>query len=74
MDAKQQKEFILELAKNVAADMIYKIDIGKIPETWDGYELRKLISERICFLEMDSEREKEYRNVVLNKRLHLWGG
>jgi hypothetical protein len=45
MNADDQKQFITELSNNIVRDLRQKIDEGKVPEDWDGHELRVLLAE-----------------------------
>ena len=44
MTRKQQKAFVRELVRNVSREVIGQIDSGKLPEQWDGHELRELLA------------------------------
>ena len=44
MKRSEQKKFVKDLAANIAKGII--ADIHKIPEDWDGNELRQLIADR----------------------------
>lgn len=44
MTRAEQRRFVKELASNVTAEVIGQIDSGKLPENWDGHELRELLA------------------------------
>lgn len=70
---KQEKEkFIKNLIGHVQASLLKKID--KVPEEWDGLELRLWIAdtfewERTGSMVIDKRRLKNYENEVLTKIL-----
>jgi hypothetical protein len=73
----RQRKFIRELTKSVLAGVHQKIQAGKIPEQWDGNELRVLLAD-IFANEASwsaikkyprSKRAKAYKNFVL---CNLW--
>ncbi len=65
MDAKEQKRLLKDILHNIERDMIGKIDTGKIPENWDGIELREYIADQAKWHKMEKRRAKAYRNTVL---------
>lgn len=69
MNANEQKQFVRELCEAISAQILNDIDAGKIPENWDGRELRQLISDRAAWRTMDKKRAREYRNTVLVNNL-----
>ena len=69
MKAKNQKELVRELCENLSATVQSKIDDGKIPEEWDGNELRQYISDLVTWHKMDKKRAREYRNTVIINNL-----
>jgi hypothetical protein len=70
---KQEKEkFIKDLMGHVQASLLNKLD--KVPEEWDGMELRMWIAdtfgwERTGSMVMDKRRVKNYENEILTKNL-----
>lgn len=46
MTKKGQKKFVRELSKNIADSIVKQINDGKIPDRWDGHELRILLANR----------------------------
>ncbi len=72
MTRAQQRQFVRDLSKSVAAGIIASLE--KTPETegWDGHELRMILAERhadsglmSCIKdEPRSKRAMNYRNVI----------
>lgn len=73
MNAPEKREFVNELVKNVADEIIANIDANKIPEDWDGIELRWYLADKFgdcVFGGVGSKRRKaEYNNTVLTNDL-----
>lgn len=46
MNKREKKRFVRELTKAVADDIISKIEAGKVPDEWDGIELRELLADK----------------------------
>lgn len=53
MTREEKKEFVKNLTESVARHIIQHIDCSKIPDEWDGVELRWL-------LEMEFEQEAKF--------------
>lgn len=49
MNHKDQKTFVRALCKSIAKDVIAKIESGKIPENWDGIELRQYVADGVAW-------------------------
>jgi hypothetical protein len=73
MDANQQKIFVSELCKVIEFHINKNIDDGKIPDEWDGCELRQLIADEAAYmshyLKDNKKRYREYTNTVLVNNL-----
>lgn len=74
MDKEDQIEFVEELCDHVKNKILRYIDANKIPESWDGIELRRLIAEQYQNIVYDhysnkSKRIKDYKNYVLINNL-----
>ena len=54
MSKKDQRRIIRELCNNLKASM--RADSGRIPENWDGIELRQWLAER-------ADQDFNYRNL-----------
>jgi hypothetical protein len=72
METKDQERIVTELLNDVGCTILHDIATGKIPATWDGWELRQLAADRFANqsrLAEDPKRLKAYRNTVLVKGL-----
>ena len=76
MTKQEQKQFVRELTWNVAKDMLKLIEDDRVPEGWDGHELRQWISERYRQVAFGSfsenkkrKRFQEYRNETITRNL-----
>ena len=75
MNKKEQKQFVRELMDDVLLDIYQKIDDNKIPEGWDGIELRWLLRERFADCVWDGidqnnkKRKRNFNNTVLVNNL-----
>ena len=73
MTQKEQKTFVKNLTDSVRLEIISKIEGGRIPENWDGHELRQLISDKFeretTLKTSNKSRFKEYENEVIVKNL-----
>jgi hypothetical protein len=67
MNADEKKQFVKELVEQLAETIIRDIETGKVPEDWDGIELRWLLSGRSNsnFGETQKKRKKAYRNTIM---------
>lgn len=63
---KQQKKFVKDLCDGLARSAIAFINEERIPEAWDGHELRQLIADNaelnVSFVTMSGKRKREYEN------------
>jgi len=73
MTKQEQINFIQELCNNGVASLVGLVEEGKIPENWDGIELRWLIAEKFsnCATKKNNsnKRERDYNNVVIVNNL-----
>lgn len=71
MTQAKQRRFIRELIRNVKKDVI--ANVPKMPEYWDGIELRQYIADKFtdCVFKstMDRTRRRDYNNIVATKNL-----
>lgn len=73
MTKQDQTRFVRELADSIASDIVKNITAGKVPESWDGHELRCLFSEKAKSAAFGTEirrharsgRARKYRNTVI---------
>jgi hypothetical protein len=73
MKTPQQAEFVSDLVGAVLADILKKLVDGRIPEEWDGIELRQYLADQFghCVIvgTMGRRRSAEYRNEVIVRNL-----
>jgi hypothetical protein len=77
MKPSEQRKFIRELSKNIADALCDYVTQGKIPDTWDGHELRALLAERhrqsasmsLVVRDHKSKRAKDFENTVIVNNL-----
>ena len=70
----EKSAFVHDLIDSVRAELLRDIAAEKIPEHWDGIELREWIAERFArsmaaMLRKDKRRMRAYRNEVLIRNL-----
>lgn len=72
MSQNDQINFVTELCGNIAGEVKRAILEGKIPDDWDGHELRRYLADRFeqsaamsdC-MKVRSKRFRAYRNHIL---------
>jgi len=70
MGTNEQINFVRKTASAIAESIVADILAGKIPETWDGIELRQLLAERAPWhVKMKPTRLSAYRNHILVENL-----
>lgn len=77
MNSNEKRRFIEDLTANVRENLINKIP--KMPEDWDGLELRELLAEKFtesCLMSQGRANRKQfrrrlndYRNEVITRNL-----
>lgn len=71
MTRTEQIRFVRDLTGQVKNSLL--ADIGRVPEEWDGHELRQWIADRFqessYTLKTDKRRYREYRNAVTMRGL-----
>lgn len=66
MTKDEQIHFVKEMCHNLAESVIHDIDAGKVPDNWDGIELRQLLSDRVEWSSiLTGRRKRDYKNTVL---------
>ena len=67
MNAKDKKQFVYDLAENFASQVVNRINDGRIPEEWDGHELRQLLADIAAdnTYRMSPKQRREYNNTKL---------
>jgi hypothetical protein len=73
MNLQEKRQFINDLVKSVVDEIVQDIDYGKIPEDWNGIELRWLLAYRFADSQynraFDKKRKAEFNNTVLINNL-----
>lgn len=75
MNQEEKIAFITKLTGSICSELCAKVRDGRIPENWDGHELRELLAEKFLAERGDilkvqrSVRYKSYRNDVLTNNL-----
>lgn len=72
MTREEQIQFVIDLTDSVRAELIIKIINEKIPEDWDGIELRKLLSlkfEREARFKMSRSRMMSFNNTLYTENI-----
>jgi len=71
MTTTQKREFIEELIQRVQRDLLERAP--KLPEEWDGHELRQWVAERFDAQRghgaMKGQRQRNYTNEILTRAL-----
>lgn len=75
MTKTDQMNFVSDLTRSISSSICAQIKEGKIPESWDGAELRELIALRASqnvtryFKDKRSRRAKDFWNHVIVENL-----
>ena len=69
MTAEEKIKFVKTLSEVVANRIIADIADGKIPENWEGYELRQLMTDRTNRFPFTGTRKTAYQNDVIINNL-----
>lgn len=73
LSKEEKAEFVEELVESVTRSIQALIASDKIPEDWDGHELRHFIADKFDFERMHrvmtGKRLKDYRNTVILNNL-----
>lgn len=73
MNTQQKAEFVQALSGRIVAELVADIKADKLPEHWDGIELRALLAERFERSKMGREGDhrhwRAYRNEVITRNL-----
>jgi hypothetical protein len=71
MNQQEKTKFILDITENLRNALLERVH--KMPESWDGVEIRQLISDLVTakynYHRMSPARKRHYNNTVLNKNL-----
>ena len=72
MTPEQQVEFIQQLAHTVVEEMVIAIDAGKVPEDWDGHQLRYWMAKRfgqVFFSDRSRSWKRDVDNTIIVNNL-----
>jgi len=71
MNEQEKIKFVMELCNAIKSEVIQDIQAGKVPESWNGIELRWLLAERANKASRfgDRARKREYDNTVIVNNL-----
>ena len=73
MTKREQQQFARELRAGILSETLHDIRANRVPETWDGVELRQLLADRfersVYRRPLLGKRGREYRNDVLIRDL-----
>ena len=71
MNQQEKTQFILDITDNLRDALLEQV--SKMPDEWDGIELRQLVSDMVTakfnYRPMDRVRKRKYNQVVLEKNL-----
>lgn len=71
----EQSALVHDLIDTIRAELLRDIAAGKVPESWDGIELRQLIADRFAsqcgvhMLQRDKPRLRNYRRELIVRNL-----
>ena len=65
MSPKEQKKLTRDIAQNAIDHIERMIDNGRIPESWDGIELRWYLCENITLILTDKKIKRKYNNTIM---------
>jgi hypothetical protein len=72
MQTSEKIIFIRELIGNVQKDILSQV--GKMPDSWDGIELRRYIADKFeeanIKRTMTPQRKREYNNTIIVNGMH----
>jgi hypothetical protein len=74
MNSEEKIKFVEAITSNVTEEIINNIIIGKVPEDWEGIELRWYLADKFqdCVYDIykkPSKRKREYKNTILVENL-----
>jgi hypothetical protein len=73
MDKYTQHALAKQLLDALAAEVLGHIEQGRMPDAWDGIELRQYIADKAAqmlpFRPMDKGRARAYRNEILVRNI-----
>ena len=72
MPRTEQQQFIRNLTRSLAGTIISAIEREKIPEHWDGLQLRYLLADKArdaAYIAMTRTERRDYNNIKLVNNL-----
>lgn len=73
MTKREQKRFVQELMTSIKVETMEKINTGKIPETWDGIELRQFLADKfadaVARWQLLGKRKMDYEQAIIERNL-----
>ena len=65
---KEKKRFVTDLTNSIKKSVIQSIHSGRVPENWDGIELRKYLADlfEANSVKIVGERLRQYKNDLQN--------
>ncbi len=69
MTPKEQAKFVHDLCHNVEVGIVEDIREGRVPEDWDGIELRELLARRFAAASyrqyLKGPRRRDFENTLI---------
>lgn len=71
MNQELKIEFVKALVESVESEILQNIELGKIPDNWDGIELRQYLTDKFAESAgyLKGKRKRDYNNTVLVNNL-----
>lgn len=77
MERHKQRNLVDQLIFNIAGEVRGRIDMGDVPEDWDGHELRQWLANKFndsarmsdCMRDKRSKRRRDFDNEVIVRNL-----
>jgi hypothetical protein len=73
MNKKEKVDFVSSMCSSIREEIQQHIIQDRIPDEWDGHELRQLLAEKFqwetVMTDKRSRRYREYKNDVITKNL-----
>ncbi len=73
MNKIEKKDFVRSICSSIAEEVCDHIELDKVPEAWDGFELREILSDKFkresVMPDHRIRRYKDYLNDVIVNNL-----
>ena len=70
MTKQQQIQYLSALSNSILSDMIKKIEANKVPDNWDGFELRQWLHDStISPIRMSKKQKRDYNRIMITADL-----